>query len=70
MRLATGCADVARAAADLGSRVTVVHNACAARDAEFDGTPARAAQAHAADLSGPSGTHATIVEGASHLEAR
>ena len=43
------CVDAAtRAAADFGYRVTVIHDACATRDLEFDGVKVPAAQAHAA----------------------
>jgi len=37
-----------RAAADLGYRCTVAHDACATRDLEFDGVAVPAAQVHAA----------------------
>lgn len=36
-----------RAASDLGYKATVVHDACATRDLEFEGTTAPAAQVHA-----------------------
>ena len=36
-----------RAAADLGYRCTVAHDACATRDLEFDGVAVPAAQVHA-----------------------
>jgi nicotinamidase-related amidase len=65
------CIDAtARAAADLGYKVTVVHDACAARDAEFDGVAIPAALVHAAFMSGLSGTYATVTDCASHLEAK
>lgn len=64
------CIDAtARAAADLGYKVTVIHDACAARDAQFDGVPVPAAQVHAAFMSGLSGTYATVVDCAGYLEA-
>ncbi len=39
-----------RAAADLGYSATVVHDACATRDLEFDGVTVPAAQVHAANM--------------------
>jgi nicotinamidase-related amidase len=39
-----------RAAADLGYSATVVHDACATRDLEFDGVTVTAAQVHAANM--------------------
>ena len=59
-----------RAATDLGYKVTVVHDACAARDAEFDGVAVPAAQVHAAFMSGLSGTYATVVDCAGYLASR
>jgi len=57
------CVDATtRAASDLGYKVSVVHDACAARDAEFDGVAVPAAQVHAAFMSGLSGTYATVVD--------
>ncbi len=51
----------ARAAADLGFDVTVVHDACATRDLSFGGTAVPAAQVHAAALAAISGTYARVV---------
>lgn len=46
------CVDAAtRAAADFGYPVTVVHDACASRDLEFDGLHVPAEMAHAAFMS-------------------
>ncbi|MNE78869.1 Streptothricin hydrolase [compost metagenome] len=43
------CIDAtSRAAADLGYKTLVVHDACATRDLEFDGMTVPAAQVHAA----------------------
>ncbi|MDC0743915.1 cysteine hydrolase family protein [Polyangium mundeleinium] len=43
------CVDaVTRASADFGYAVTVIHDACASRDLEFNGVRVPAAQAHAA----------------------
>ena len=58
-----------RAASDLGYKVSVVHDACAARDAEFAGVAVPAAQVHAAFMSGLSGTYATVVDCESYLAA-
>ncbi len=51
----------ARAAADLGFIVTVVHNACATRDLEFNGKKIPAEQAHAAALAALKGTYARVM---------
>ncbi len=40
-----------RAATDFGYRTTVVHDACATRDVEFNGVTVPAAQVHAANMS-------------------
>ncbi len=50
----------ARAAADLGFEVTVVHDACATRDLTFAGTTVPAAQVHAAALAALDGTYARV----------
>ncbi|HQI65476.1 MAG TPA: cysteine hydrolase family protein [Rhodoglobus sp.] len=50
-----------RAAADLGFDVTVVGDACAAPDLEFDGTIVPAAQVHAAFLAALGENFATVV---------
>jgi len=43
------CVDAAvRAAADFGYKVTVLHDACATLDLEFDGIQTKATQVHAA----------------------
>lgn len=57
----------ARAAADLGFDVTVVHDACATRALSFDGTDVPAAQVHAAALAALSGTYARVVSTAELL---
>lgn len=51
----------ARAASDLGYRVTVVHDACASRDLEFDGAVIPAAQVHAAFMSALGFAYADMV---------
>ena len=40
-----------RAAADFGFRCTVIHDACATRDLQFEDTPVPAAQVHASFMS-------------------
>jgi nicotinamidase-related amidase len=45
------CIDAtSRASADLGYATTIVHDACATRDLEFDGVTVPAAQVHAANM--------------------
>ena len=56
------CVEAAvRAAADYGFEVTVVHDACATRDLEFDGTMVPAAQVHAGALAAMQGSYAKVV---------
>ena len=56
------CVEAAvRAAADFGFEVTVVHDACATRDLEFDGVTVPAAQVHSAALAAMSGSYAKVV---------
>jgi len=69
------CIDaVTRAASDLGYRVTVVHDACATRDLEFNGTLVPAAQAHAAFMAAFAFAYASVLSTdealAKHREAR
>ncbi len=64
------CVDATtRAASDLGYKVTVVHDACAARDAEFQGVAVPAAQVHAAFMSALDGTYASVIDCESYLKA-
>ncbi|MDO5612757.1 MAG: cysteine hydrolase family protein [Paracoccus sp. (in: a-proteobacteria)] len=57
------CIDAAtRAAADLGYATTVIHDACATRDLEFQGTTVPAAQVHAAMMSGLAFGYATVTD--------
>lgn len=64
------CIDgTARAAADLGYGVTVVHDACATRDQEFAGTSVEAAQVHAAFMAALGAAYATLVSTDDHLAA-
>jgi nicotinamidase-related amidase len=56
------CIDgVVRAAADLGYTVTVIHDACATRDLEFNGLIVPAAQVHAAFMSSLGFAYASVV---------
>ncbi|WP_334598410.1 cysteine hydrolase family protein [Pseudomonas alvandae] len=56
------CIDgIARAAADLGYGVTVIHDACATRDLEFNGVVVPAAQVHAAFMSALGFAYANVV---------
>ncbi|WP_302409660.1 cysteine hydrolase family protein [Comamonas kerstersii] len=56
------CVDATtRAASDLGYPVTVVHDACATRDLEFDGQTVPAAQVHAAFMSALAFAYARVV---------
>jgi len=57
----------ARAAADLGYEVTVVQDACATRDLEFEGTVTPAAEVHASTLATLSGTYANVVNAEQYL---
>jgi nicotinamidase-related amidase len=57
------CIDAAtRAASDLGYRTTVIADACATRDLEFQGTTVPAAQVHAAMMSGLAFGYATVTD--------
>jgi len=51
-----------RAASDFGYTVTLVHDACAARDVEFDGVAVPAAQVHAAFMNALSFAYANVVD--------
>jgi nicotinamidase-related amidase len=63
------CVEAAvRAAADHGFEVTVVHDACATRDLEFDGTTVPASQVHAGALAAMSGSYADVVSAGEFLE--
>jgi nicotinamidase-related amidase len=55
------CVDaVSRAANDFGYKVTVIHDACASRDLEFDGVRVPAAHAHAAFMAALGFGYATM----------
>lgn len=56
------CIDAtARAAADFGFKVTVIHDACAARDVVFEGQVVAAPQVHAVMMGALVGTYAQVV---------
>ncbi|MDF9775377.1 nicotinamidase-related amidase [Pseudomonas baetica] len=56
------CIDgITRAAADFGYKVTVIHDACATRDLEFNGVTVPAAQAHAAFMAALAFAYASVV---------
>lgn len=64
------CVDAAaRAASDFGYKVTVVHDACATRDLEFDGVKVPAAQVHAAFMAALASSYAKAVSTADYLAA-
>lgn len=56
------CVDgITRAAADFGYEVTVIHDACATRDLEFNGTTVPAEQVHAAFMAALAFAYAKVV---------
>ncbi len=59
-----------RAASDLGYKVSVVHDACAARGAAFGGVSVPAAQVHAAFMAALDGTYARLVDCESYVTSR
>lgn len=64
------CIDgVTRAAADMGYSVTVIHDACATRDLEFNGVTVPAALAHAAFMSALGFAYASVVSADEFLAA-
>lgn len=64
------CVDaVVRASADMGYAVTVLHDACATRDLEFNGVVAPAAQVHAAMMASFEFGYARVVATDSYLQA-
>ncbi|KAA0944543.1 MULTISPECIES: cysteine hydrolase family protein [unclassified Pseudomonas] len=65
------CIDgVVRAAADFGYSVTVIHDACATRDLEFNGMTVPAAQVHAAFMSSLGFAYASVVSTDEFLQAQ
>ncbi|MNZ85956.1 Streptothricin hydrolase [compost metagenome] len=64
------CVDgITRAATDLGYSVTVIHDACATRDLEFNGLVVPAAQVHAAFMSALGFAYANVVSTETFLAA-
>jgi nicotinamidase-related amidase len=64
------CVDaVTRASADLGYGVTVIHDACATRDLEFNGVKVPAAQVHTAFMASLGFAYATMLSTDEYLEA-
>ncbi|WLG61814.1 cysteine hydrolase family protein [Pseudomonas sp. FP1762] len=56
------CVDgITRAAADMGYSVTVIHDACASRDLEFNGLTVPAAHVHAAFMAALGFAYASVV---------
>ena len=65
------CIDaVVRAAADLGYRVTVLHDACATRDLEFNGQVIPAAQVHGAYMASLAFAYASVVSTDEYLKTQ
>jgi nicotinamidase-related amidase len=65
------CVDgITRAAADLGYAVTVIHDACASRDLEFNGLTVPAAHVHAAFMSALGFAYASVVSTDQFLTAQ
>ena len=65
------CIDaVVRAAADLGYKVTVLHDACATRDQEFNGQVIPAAQVHGAYMASLAFGYAGVVSADEYLQAQ
>ena len=64
------CIDaVVRAAADYGYNVTVIHDACATRDLEFNGKTIAAAQVHDAYMASLAFAYASVVSADEFLKA-
>ncbi len=64
------CVDGAtRAASDLGYACTVIHDACASRDLEFNGVTVPAKQAHAAFMSALGFAYANVISADEYLKA-
>jgi len=64
------CVDaVTRAAADFGYGVTLIHDACASRDLEFDGVQVPAKHAHAAFMAALSAAYAKTVSTEEYLRS-
>ncbi|MBB3139678.1 cysteine hydrolase family protein [Halomonas organivorans] len=64
------CIDAtSRAAADFGYRVTIVHDACATQDVEFEGLTVPAAQAHATIMAALAFAYGTVTTTGDFLAA-
>jgi nicotinamidase-related amidase len=64
------CVDgITRAAADFGYKVTVIHDACATRDLEFNGVTVPAAHVHAAFMAALAFAYASVVSADEFLAA-
>lgn len=64
------CVDgITRAAADFGYKVTVIHDACATLDLEFNGVTVPAAQVHAAFMAALAFAYASVVSTGDYLAA-
>ena len=64
------CVDgITRAAADFGYKVTVIHDACATLDLEFNGVTVPAAQVHAAFMAALAFAYASVVSAYEFLAA-
>jgi len=61
---------VVRAAADLGYKVTVIHDACATRDQEFNGQVSPAAQVPGAYRASRAFGYAGVVSADEYLKAQ
>jgi nicotinamidase-related amidase len=65
------CVDaLTRAAADFGYKATVIHDACATRDLEFNGLTVPAAQVHAVAMSALGTAYASVVSTDEFLTAQ
>jgi nicotinamidase-related amidase len=65
------CVDAAvRAASDLGYECTLVHDACASRDLDFNGKTVKAADAHAAYMAALGDAYAKLATTEDYLAAR
>jgi len=65
------CIDaITRASADLGFSATVIHDACAARDLEFNGTQVPAEQVHAAIMASLAFGYASVQSTEAYLAER
>ncbi len=62
------CVDATvRASVDFGYKTTTIHDACATRDLEFDGTTVPAAQVHAALMAALAFMYGEVIDTATWL---